>query len=263
MKKIGMSEYKKLVLDIMVKVDRICRDNGIEYMIFYGTLLGAVRHQGFIPWDDDIDIVVRREDYSKLIRLINDSDNDLRFISTETQKDTIFPYGKVCDTNTVLYERRFKPIENYGAFIDVFPLDYLPNDEKTRQSIVKKGGIMQRMIVHSARTGYAKSDSFVTNMMRKAAMMICTKLNTYKMVKKVESKEWARTSGKTDYLGLSWDRGFRAEDLEGVSEVTFEGHSFLAPKDPDLILRTIYGDYMKLPPEEEQISNHDLECYYR
>lgn len=263
MKKIDMSEYKKIVLDILVRVDRICRDNDIDYMIFYGTLLGAVRHKGFIPWDDDIDIVVKREDYSKLMRLVNDSEFDLRFICTATQKDTIFPFGKICDTRTVMYEQRFKPIENYGAFIDVFPLDYLPVDEQKRAAIVKKGRMVQKMIVHSARTGYMKTGSFVTNMKRKAAMTFCGMLNTYKLVKKLESEEWAQTSGKTNYLGLSWDCSFEADDLDGVSEVEFEGHKFLAPRDPDKILTSLYGDYMKLPPEAEQISNHDLECYYK
>lgn len=261
--KINANEYKQLVVDIMARVDRICRKNGIEYMIFFGTLLGAVRHKGFIPWDDDIDIVVKREDYNKLMGLFNDSKEGLIFISAETQNDTIFPYGKICDTSTVIHENNFRPVENYGAFIDVFPLDYLPENEKKRNSIVRKGTIIRKLIVHSARLDYTRSDSFVTNMKRKFAMAICTKLNTYKLVKKISSKDWAKTNCKTNYIGLSWERVFQAEDLEGVSEVTFEGYRFFAPKNPDKILCTLYGNYMELPPENERISNHTLECYYK
>ena len=112
MNEIKLDELKKIQLDILVFIDDFCEKNNINYWIDCGTLLGAVRHKGYIPWDDDIDIGMLREDYDKFMKIFNNCCNNskYKFISYETDKNWPFPFGKVLDITTVLYE----PDKKYG-----------------------------------------------------------------------------------------------------------------------------------------------------
>ena len=265
MRKIDLKEYKKIVLNVLVSVDKICRENQLRYMIFYGTLLGAVRHQGFIPWDDDIDIIMPREDYEKLRDIISTNDYGLRFICPETTPDTIYPYGKVCDSKTRLKEKNFVEVEGYGAYVDIFPMDYLPESEQERERLNKRYVAQIKLLMHSTRTGYCKSSSTATNIRRFAAFYICKLINTHKMVGRLNEEFKALNKTKTQVIGLPWAmRKFLAKDtdFEEAEPIMFEGHSLMGPKDPDRFLRELYGDYMKLPPADKQVSDHSFECYY-
>ena len=263
MKMMDENEYKKVVLGVMCKIDEICREHNLQYMIFYGSLLGAVRHKGFIPWDDDIDIVMKREDCYKLSEIINSGDYGLNYISIETNPDTIFPCGKVCDTNTTIEESGFVSVDGYGAFVDIFPLDYLSDDPKERAKIKKKCLFLRKMIVHSARLSYTKSDSLVTNIKRSLAFNVGKLCNTKKLVERFTALATQYNETNRTYIGVVHDNEYRVEELMNTSEVEFEGHYFLGPENPDEILTGLYGDYMKLPPVEQQISNHTIKAYYK
>lgn len=134
MRKLTVEEYKACVLNVLEKIDYVCRENGYTYMICYGTLLGAVRHKGFIPWDDDIDIVMPREDYYKLgSYIIEHPELELNYIDISNRNDTFYYCAKVCDSKTIVKEGRYRELKGYGAFVDIFPLDYLPEDKKERE----------------------------------------------------------------------------------------------------------------------------------
>lgn len=264
MRRISIEEYKEIVVQVLEKIDLICRENNLKYALAYGTLLGAIRHNGFIPWDDDADIVMFREDYVKLRELINSGDYGIRFIDTTTDYNTIYPFGKVCDTRTHLKEKNFRQIDNYGAFVDVFPLDYLPDDEETRKRYCKKHRKSMIMITHSARTGYEKSKSTITNIKRFVAFYTGRLLNASKMIAKMDHEFINNDKEPTSYVGIPWEWGgyaFEKKYFEELTEHEFEGHSYFIPKDYDFVLRWTYGDYMKLPPENERINLHQLECY--
>lgn len=269
MRKIGMEEYKSIVLDVLVKIDTICRKNGLKYMLMYGTLIGAVRHKGFIPWDDDIDIAMPREDYYKLAEIIGKNDFGINFLTIDNCPDTIYPYGKICDTRTVVKEKNFKQVSGYGAFVDVFPLDYMPDDQAERIKYCKKCRSLIIWITHSSRTGYAHSGSLKTNLSRALAFYIGKAINTQRLIRKLDGllKRFNLENGKTSYLGLPWgyyaDKLYPASMLEELTEVEFEGHRFFAPKEYDKVLRMRYGDYMKLPPENERVYLHSLNCTIR
>ncbi len=263
MKQLSVEEYKQVELDILIKVDKICRDHGINYFLFAGTLIGAVRHQGFIPWDDDIDISMLREDYDKLAHIINNGNYGLVFIRIEENKDTIYPYGKICDTNTVIKETNFKEVAGYGVFIDVFPFDYLPEDEKERSKLKKKYFRMYQLLTHSSRTGYVRTDSPVTNIKRGIAFHLSKLFNTNHLVTKMNSDFVKMNKNKSSLVGLAWAYAWLLEDYQSTSEVTFEGHIFFAPKNPDRVLKIHFGDYMQLPPENERVLKHTLVCYIK
>lgn len=261
MRRLSVEEYKQVELGILVKIDEICRKNGINYFLFGGTLLGAVRHKGFIPWDDDIDISMLREDYDKLAHIIQNKDYGLNFLRIEENPDTIYPYGKICDTSTEIEEINFKKVKGYGVFVDVFPFDFLPENEHERAKLKRKYFRMYQMLTHSSRTGYVKTQSLITNIKRGSAFYLAKLLNTNHLIMKMNSDFIKLNEQKSSLVGLAWAFAWLLEDYKNPSEVTFEGYSFLAPKNPERVLKTHFGDYMKLPPEKERVLKHTLACY--
>ena len=139
MKELTIEELKQYQLGILKVVAEYCEGNEIKYWLDCGTLLGAVRHKGYIPWDDDIDIGMLREDYDKFIYSFNSSNERYKVYSIENNPDFYFPHAKVLDTDTVLYE----PDENglkLNINIDIFIYDNAPDDERLTKRMFKKKG---------------------------------------------------------------------------------------------------------------------------
>lgn len=266
MKKIDIEEYKEIVLRVLVRIDQICRENNLTYWLGYGTLLGAIRHKGFIPWDDDADIIMPRKDYYKLQEIIRTGDYGLNFISIDTEPNTIYPFGKVCDTGTIMYEKNFKKVPGYGAFVDVFPFDYMPDDNEERRKYCKKYRKNVKIITHSARTGYENSKSKLVNLQRFAAFHFTQMFDTGTLIKKMEDEFIEFNKVPTSYMGVPWADGgvaFPVDYVMKVQDCEFEGYTLLIPSEADYILTEMYGDYMKLPPLDQQINKHQLQCYYK
>lgn len=261
MKRLSNEEYKKVVINILFKIDDICRKHNLEYMIFYGTLLGAVRHKGMIPWDDDVDIVMPRKDFQKLSQILNCNEYPINFIDIDHFPDTIYPQGKVCDKSTVMREKNFKKVKDYGAFVDVFPLDYAPNDYKKR---MKEKKYLRRLILletHCSRTGFEKSDSIKTNFLRLIAFLLSRLITPQFLLRKINDYVTEKSNTKTDYYRVFGGGIFPVKWLSERSEIEFEGRNLFAPRNTDIVLQACFGDYMELPPEEERVNKHSFECY--
>ena len=265
MRKIELDEYKSIVADVFKLLYGICRANGIRYMVIGGTLLGAMRHGGYIPWDDDIDIAMPREDYNKLAEVIaREPQHGLNFIRIEENKDTIFPYGKVCDVRTSVSQLNFKEVEGYGAFVDVFPMCYIPDDLGEREKLRKKKLRQLKVLEHSSRTGFMKSKSLVTNCKRLAAHILSRPISTRRCVEKLNRQCIEMDKVKTGTLGIPWLKFcVKADAYETLSNVSFEGFEVYAPKDPDEQLTMFFGDWRKLPPVEQRVATHGLSCYMK
>lgn len=262
MRKLSSREYKERMLNVLIKVDKICRENNFNYMICFGTLLGAVRHKGFIPWDDDVDIVMPRDDYYKIADyIIAHPELGLNYIDIYNRKDTIYYCAKVCDVKTVVKEAKFKAIEGYGAFIDIFPLDYLPNDDLKRMKYKERALYWERIVQHSSKKTISKGKNFVHSIQVVASFIYSRFFNTSKMIQKMHDTFIENNKEKTEYVGVPWGTHFKAVDFEKTTELEFEGHMLIAPKNYDSVLKTAYGDYMKLPPLNKRIT-HSVECYY-
>ena len=260
MRKLGLEECKAFAADILYRVDKICRDNNLTYFVLYGTLLGVVRHNGFIPWDDDIDIVMPREDYDTLAKLVKD-DKYLRFLRIEETKDTIYPHGKMIDTRTEMFIHGYRHVEEYGIGIDIFPLDYMNDNSMIRSFYIKYAFFLRKLVEHSANTSVSKCDSLPRQMARFIVYALTRVMNTQKLIKRLDSLN--KHNKKSHYMGVAWDAALPVDKLFEPVDLQFEYFKVMAPKDYDYLLKVKFGNYMKLPPEEEQIPKHHYDCFVK
>ena len=129
-KELSLDEVRSIQLEILEYIDYVCKENKIEYWLDGGTLIGAVRHGGYIPWDDDIDIIIRRKDYDRALQLFDEYSNRFKVLSHKKTDGYYYAFGKVIDTNTRLVEKGIKPINEMGVYVDIFPLDYIPSNNE-------------------------------------------------------------------------------------------------------------------------------------
>lgn len=264
MKKLTNDEYKNLLLETMLKIDRICRDNDIRYTIIYGTLLGAIRHKGFIPWDDDMDIAMTRGEYAKLKAYITaHPELALNVIDINNQKDTIYACGKICDARTIVKESNFRPVEGYGAFIDVFLLDNIPNDEKERKRFKAHALYLMRLIQHSSKMRPGKPEGLKHAFLLYGAFVYSRFFDTYRLVKKLDKYCMKYNGTETECFGIPYFISvFKKSDFEELTDIPFEGHMLIGPKKFENVLNSSYENYNRIPPPEERV-NHCVECFWK
>lgn len=265
MKELTIDEYKKVLLDVLIQVDQICEEHNLSYAIAYGTLLGAVRHHGYIPWDDDVDIIMPRDDYDALAHILNTGNYPINFIRVEENKDTCFPFGKICAKNTTIKETNLMPIEGYGAYIDVFPMCRLPLYGKWLN--YKKWHKYVRLASYSKLERIRPGSNPLITFARKMELIFSRVMSTERLVNRVNDDEkkidaiMKKQGGDFQY-GMLWDPGrFKKDIFDNQQKVEFEGYFFNGTKDPDDVLKRSYGDYMQLPPKEKQIPHHYIQCF--
>ena len=161
MKQISENEMKQLQIEMLQKIHDFCQTNNIDYFLAFGSLIGAVRHNGYIPWDDDIDIVMPRHDYEKFVKSFNGTYKDLECISPEIDWDYYAPYANVYDNRTLLIEEYINHGKNpIGVKIDVFPLDGVPSDSNEYKKYTKDiSRIKQAITAKNVRLGYYLKNS--------------------------------------------------------------------------------------------------------
>lgn len=269
MEKISLEEQKKIQLDILKYTADICEKNNINYFLGGGTLLGAIRHKGYIPWDDDIDIMIPREGYEKLIELFNNKeDNDYKLLCYKNCNDYYYPFAKIVNKKTKMEELKFNEIEEMGIYIDVFPIDFLPNDANKIKNIFKKYDRMYKLIaIQNARNLNKVTEKKLKLLLKKVLLPFVRKPKIKKMLlKKID--ELACDYKNTNKVACISGRYLEVEIMpkEYISDsilVDFEDMKFRIPIGYDEYLRKHYGDYMKLPPKEKQVAEHETIAYWR
>lgn len=274
---LSSKQLRKLQLDqleILKEVDRICRANNIPYYITGGTMLGAVRHKGFIPWDDDIDVSMLREDYEKFCTICKNVLDKRRFFLQTWDTDKYYPYqyGRIRMNNTLYIRPGHENAKHHnGINIDLFPVDNVPENHVL--CIIYKTGceVFRKMLY--APVGAVRSTSLIQRIIYKG-LSYFGKDKTKKLFNKwitffgkfsssrVDAVGFAYRLSSTDKKNLGKDNyyemyyGMKREKVTDLIEYEFEGMKFLGVRDYDYYLRTLYGDYMTLPPIEKRSGDH-------
>ncbi len=266
----NLKDIQKSELEILIYFDQLCRTNNLKYQLFAGTLLGAVRHKGFIPWDDDIDVCMPRQDYEKFKSIFCSKQFDERFFlqSNDTDKNSILQFSKIRKNGTVFEIESEEGLSNHnGVWIDIFPLDNVEINTKESKKQLSKLKHYYLLITSSVfpRVKHAK------RLWKKIARFFLFLLTKIVGKKRIQTKinYWLNyfNNKNTTYInhltnGVNDSRFHRylmkSDSFENMIELEFEGNYFYAPKNYDDILRNCYGNYMELPPVEERVSCHRI-----
>ena len=267
-----LDRIKCILLDILSYIDDLCEKNNIRYSIAYGTLIGAIRHHGFIPWDDDIDIYMPREDFKRFISVINAQSSRYRLFSLETDPNYDSTIAKVVDTNTLLVQKKAgsqfdsngNSKYNLGLYVDIFVLDFIPEEINKAKKVVRRATYLQKLWAFCFFAPNNKHGK-ITNLLRERinktsfAAYYAKKTNQYACNLDVKK---SKTIANLLNVGPNCLKDtFQIEEFDTCITVQFEKKNFRAISNYDKVLKSWYGDYMTLPPENERISNHLYNVY--
>lgn len=269
-KPLSLEEIKKIELNILTEFASFCDSNNLKYYLAYGTLLGAVRHKGFIPWDDDIDVIMPRPDYNKFIELTGYKpikENLETRLYRACLHPNIYPFAKVVDTKTIVYEKGKSRKNISGIWIDIFPLDGYPEDKEAAEKLFNKYKRL-RNLQDLATTNPFYVRQNITKKIIKAIFItpfvklygiknICRKID---LLAQTYSYENCQTLSDFTW-GDNIESYLLKSELEPAVQLEFEGKSFKVPAGWQQYLTCLYGDYMQLPPEEERIP-HGFKAFY-
>lgn len=271
MKELSLREIQLVEFEVLKKLKELCEKLNLRYYLYYGTLLGAVRHQGFIPWDDDIDVAMPRPDYEILLRYCTEHAQELapyRLMNCRTDKQYIYPISRLCDTR---YYVDYEGVVQYGLglFVDIYPLDGCGNTPEEAMATLQMTRNAQTL------TALAGSDKFRSS--RSGGLLrTLAKFAGYCYVKLRGPQHFAVMADKkaqsvsfedSKYIACTvWFDSFTWSEkdwLDPADTAVFEGETFPIPADTHGQLQMVYGDYMQLPPAEEQIAHHYYKAYLK
>lgn len=263
-----LEQLHKHELEIMDEFVRICNKYNLTYFLYGGTLLGAVRHKGFIPWDDDLDLAMPRKDYEKFIEVAkNELNSKFELDNYHTNKLCYLNFSKIRNKNTILVQDFQK--DNYegpkGIWIDIFPLDNAKKEEGKLQSL--------RIIFIKAMRSIAhyKSNIYLGNNKIKLKKVLgkifgIIPLNTLLSIQDTLMKKNAKK--ETEYfISIASQYNYKKQTMKKdifipAKELEFEGRKYKVPNNYTYFLERIYGDYMKLPPKEKRITHNPVEIKF-
>ncbi len=246
-----VSDLQVVLVDILAEVIRVCDKYNLKYALVAGTLLGAIRHKGFIPWDDDLDIIMPRDDYEKFKEVAPKEFSDKYFFQDYTT-DPAFPsiYAKVRNSETTLIENGYKNIKdmNHGVFLDVFVAD--------RYKESRKNDLRKRIIKMCNNILLFQKVSNASKLQRAVARLFPTKI-LFKLVKKI-SEKMDSEKGNNKYIMINQ---YVMPDgiFDELISVPFETIEAKIPKKYDEMLTDMFGDYMKLPKVQSRAPKHITE----
>lgn len=270
MKELSNKEIKQISLRILLDIHKFCVSHNIQYSLAYGTLIGAIRHKGFIPWDDDIDIMMPREDYEKFFRTFSEKG----YITTSPiQGNSYLFFGRVYDTiESIAKPARPQGTEDdIGVWIDVFPIDNVPTNQNEYNKETNRFLKLFRTVYNirfsmisikelgiSPANIYAYLKGKLLGCFYKVNKIITAYDNRIKLLSKTgEYKGWLSDHV---YIGKEY---LPADIFKDYKSVTFEDREFFIIEKYDAFLKNFYGDYMQMPPIDKRIPPHSFHKFYK
>ncbi|MDR3052838.1 MAG: LicD family protein [Coriobacteriales bacterium] len=269
---IGLEELKSIELGILKAFDAFCKTHDLTYWIAYGTLIGAVRHKGFIPWDDDIDILMPYDHYRRLLNLLNAGERigahyrlDAWGIQGDIKAHTTI--AKVYDIRTrVVYNKLRKSLHiDEGIWLDIFPLVGYPGNGIAQRFLCFKLDLYDKLAMMSTYR-FGKGDSWLGTCKRLLSFIPARLMGYSYWLKKYDALVDAcppLSSTPTCFAPPYSKRCFRSESFANTVYLDFEDGQFAAPAGWDAFLTAEYGDWQQLPPEDQRYSLHDFEVFWR
>lgn len=264
MREISSEELRDLQMQILDYVDAFCKENDIKYTLSGGTLLGAVRHGGFIPWDDDMDIQMLRKEYNRFVALWNERNNhgNYSLVCIESGNGIGCPFGKVCDVRTITISGNEKQT---GVFVDVFPVDnvidqhdFYHRHKKILRLYKKKSIVCEYENLKAKRTGLLRR---IVLFVRKPNK------DRFEIAKQINDIACQFEHVKCDHVfemiaGAKCKAPMPITVFDDYCEIGFENRKYMSVKDVDLYLTQTFGNYRELPPKEKQVKTHDFIPYW-
>jgi len=253
------------LLEIAKEIRRVCQENGIPFFLDAGTFLGAVRHHGFIPWDDDMDVGMLREHYATFCRIAPEKlGKDFVLQNWYTDPNYALPFGKVMLRDTVYLEgKKTDRLTENGFYVDIFPYDNVPSSQEERKALAAR--LLRLYRVKLMKSGYRPwMENGKTVVVKRVGYLYYQLQALFASGEQLSRKFDGLASGfpagntvcvqDTSVAPLYFDRAW-CENLEMYS---FEGEMFPGPRDYDPFLTTVYGDYMVPPPEDQRENRHQI-----
>ncbi len=259
---INRDECRQIMIDILKEIDRVCAENGITYTMGGGTLLGAVRHKGFIPWDDDIDIFIQRSQYDKLIELLKKSHVEWLSLLDSDTDGYYLPFAKAVNNKTMV--KKQLSVLPHGIWVDIFPMDNLPDNKFKRYCFIKKCKFYRGLVI-SMITDFSNHKFGVKFCYKKILQLITCLIGAKMLLKWYVSytKKYNKTSCES--MSITWTpygtEYIKKTEMLDIVKLRFENHEFNAISNYDVLLKRTFGDYMQLPPEGKRV-NHSVTAWY-
>ena len=261
--RLTLTEIKQVELGILDYIVDICNKYNLIYYLSYGTLIGAIRHKGFIPWDDDIDISMPRDDYEKFLKIASSGQTNSKYKCLVPLVDGYYyEFAKVIDTSTIVEDVSVQSTEN-GVWVDIFPLDGLKKSDKISHLSLM---ILNRCRAASVNNHFPHKTRGVLLPIEYVFWKVCRLIGFKTFLKKSLKLSSKYKYSDSKYVGYAssypaYNKYLLKEWFDKTILVEFEGRKYAAPVKYDEYLKMQYGNYMQLPPEEKRIS-HDMHAYW-
>ncbi len=273
MKELTIKETQQISLEILHTVAEICEEQQIRYALIYGTLIGAVRHHGYIPWDDDVDIMMPRPDYERFLEYMKQHVSNypnLRVFNREECPEYPYMITRISDDRYRIRMENEKPF-GMGVFIDIYPYDGLGMTKKEAVSYGLKGDRLSSLCYQATRQHFAfeTTKSRLRKVIKYPIYLVSRLIGKDFFQNKLQKLAAVKNYDSSEYVGcvvwLSWGEKdiFPRSWFDETIRMPFDKYEFRVPKEYDRVLRHEYGDYMQLPPEEDRVGHHCFKVYRR